>query len=164
MIEVTPAQLGDLGGITAIYNHYIKTSVATFEENELSEEQVQSRIDKVRSASLPWLVARGAGGPVLGYCYARPWHERSAYRFSVETSLYVADGLSGKGIGSRLYEVLLQALRERGFHTAIGGISLPNAASVALHEKFGFEKVAHYRQVGRKFEAWIDVGYFQLML
>jgi phosphinothricin acetyltransferase len=151
----------DLPEIAAIYNHYIRTSVSTFEEQQLSDDEVKSRIQKVRDASLPWLVTRRSGA-VVGYCYARPWHERAAYRYSVETSLYVVDGASGQGIGTAMYAALLKEIQAKGLKTAIAGISLPNAASVALHEKFGFQKAAHYHSVGFKFNEWIDVGYWQL--
>lgn len=147
--------------IAAIYNHYIRTSVSTFEEQALSCDEVGARIQKVKAAGLPWLVARRAGA-VVGYCYARPWHERAAYRYSVETSLYVAAGASRQGIGTVMYQALLKELHEKGLKTAMAGISLPNAASVGLHEKFGFQKAGHYFSVGFKFNEWIDVGYWQL--
>jgi phosphinothricin acetyltransferase len=89
---------------------------------------------------------------------------RAAYRYSAETSVYVAQGQGGRGIGSALYKALLEELRTRGIHMAIGGIAQPNPASVALHESLGFEKVAHFKQVGRKFDRWIDVGYWELRL
>ena len=100
----------------------------------------------------------------LGYAYATSWRVRSAYRFSVESTVYVATGHGGKGNGSALYRSLIAALREPGLQVVIGGLALPNEASVALHECIGFEKVAHFRRVGRKFEQWIDVGYWELQL
>jgi len=158
---VEPARSEDIHEIAVIYNHYIRTSFSTFEEQALSDNEVETRVQKVRDAMLPWLVARGGGG-VVGYCYGRPWHERAAYRCSVETSLYVAEGASGQGIGTAMYTALLKEIQSKGFKTAIGGISLPNPASVALHEKFGFQKAAHYHSVGFKFNEWVDVGYWQL--
>jgi phosphinothricin acetyltransferase len=116
------------------------------------------------SAVLPWLVHEDAAGRVTGYAYATKWRVRSAYRFSAETSVYVAPGQGGQGIGSALYTALLAALRQRGVHMAIGGIAQPNPASVALHERLGFVKVAHFSEVGRKFDRWIDVGYWELRL
>jgi len=101
---------------------------------------------------------------LLGYCYASKWKGRCAYRYSVESTVYLSPDATGKGIGSKLYGTLLAELRQRQFHTVIGGIALPNPASVALHEKLGFEKVAQFRQVGNKFGRWIDVGYWQLLL
>jgi L-amino acid N-acyltransferase YncA len=153
----------DAEAIAAIYNHYIQTSIATFEEGPVTREDISQRMDGVRSASLPWLVAERAGR-VIGYAYATPWKSRSAYRFSAEASMYIAPGHVGCGTGSALYAELIAAVRERGIHVLIGGISLPNEASVAINEKFGFRKVAHFSEVGFKFGKWIDVGYWQLAL
>jgi phosphinothricin acetyltransferase len=82
----------------------------------------------------------------------------------VESTIYLRPDAAGRGLGTKLYSSLLAELRDRQLHVAIGGIALPNAASVALHEKLGFEKVAHFRQVGNKFDRWVDVGYWQLIL
>jgi phosphinothricin acetyltransferase len=111
----------------------------------------------------PWFVCE-EDGKVAGYAYARQWRERAAYRNSVEASIYLDPSLTGKGIGSALFGALLTELRTRGFRTVIGGVSLPNEASVALLEKFGLRPVAHFKEVGYKFDRWIDVGYWQLML
>jgi phosphinothricin acetyltransferase len=135
----------------------------TFEEEALPPSEIAQRIKVVWSASLPWLVAE-VGGQVAGYAYASKWHGRSAYRFSTEITVYVAPAHVGRGIGSKLYGQLFPILRDRGIHAVIGGIALPNEASVALHEKFGLEKVAHFREVGYKFDRWIDVGYWQRIL
>jgi L-amino acid N-acyltransferase YncA len=152
----------DAAAIAAIYNHYIATTTISFEEQAVEVQEMAQRIDSV-SAKLPWYVYE-RDGQVLGYAYATPWRVRSAYRFSVESSVYVASGCAGEGIGSKLYTVLLDDLRARGIHMVLGGIAQPNPASVALHERLGFEKVAHFSQVGRKFEQWIDVGYWELRL
>ncbi len=104
------------------------------------------------------------GEHIVGYAYATPWKPRSAYRFSVEASVYVDFAHMGWGTGSLLYGQLLSVLQEKQIHMVIAGISLPNEASVALHEKFGFRKVAHFPEVGFKFGSWIDVGYWQRAL
>lgn len=153
----------DAEAIAAIYNHYVQTSVATFEEDPVTSEDIRNRMEGVRSASLPWFGAERAGR-VIGYAYATPWKGRSAYRFSAEASMYIDSGHVGHGTGSALYANLIAAVRDRGIHVLIGGISLPNEASVALNEKFGFRKVAHFAEVGFKFGKWIDVGYWQLAL
>ena len=150
----------DAGAIAGIYNHYILNSVITFEEEVVSPTEMAGRIGKVRTASLPYLVEE-RDDRVIGYAYAGRWHDRSAYRYSVETTIYLDADYLGKNIGSGLYAALLQQLKERGMHVAIGGIALPNPGSVALHEKLGFRKVAHYAEVGFKFNQWIDVGYWQ---
>ncbi|MEP6591257.1 MAG: N-acetyltransferase family protein, partial [Gemmatimonadota bacterium] len=111
---------------------------------------------------LPWLVAE-QGGVVVGYAYAGKWKTRHGYRFTVESTVYLDPNHVGHGTGSRLYRALLDALRLQGVHSAIGGIGLPNEPSVRLHERLGFEKVAHFHENGIKFGRWIDVGYWQLV-
>jgi phosphinothricin acetyltransferase len=160
--SIRAAAAGDPAAIAAIYNHYVARTVITFEEEPVSAPEMARRIEAT-SASLPWLVAEREG-EVVGYAYATPWRARSAYRFSVEVTVYVDPDRPRLGIGRRLYEALLPELHARGIHAAFGVIALPNDASVALHERFGFEKVAHLREVGFKFDRWIDVGYWQLLL
>ena len=157
---VTPA---DAGAVAAIYNHYVLHTVVTFEEEPVTADEMSRRIDEVRAASLPWFVAERAGA-IAGYAYASRWRARSGYRFSSEVTVYLAPEQGRRGIGSVLYAELLSVLRGSGLHAAIGGIALPNDSSVALHEKFGFKKVAHFEQTGFKFNRWIDVGYWQLIL
>jgi len=160
---IRAAEPPDAAGIAAIYNHYVERSIVTFEEEPVSDAEMARRIEDVRADSLPWLVAEEKG-EVLGYASSRPWKPRRGYRFSAEVTVYAEHGSAGRGIGTALYEHLLPALRARGIHAAMGGIALPNAASVALHEKLGFEKVAHFREVGFKFDRWIDVGYWEKIL
>ncbi|MFZ6712536.1 arsinothricin resistance N-acetyltransferase ArsN1 family B [Undibacterium sp. TC9W] len=159
---IRTATAADAAAIINIYNHYIATTTISFEENPVTEQEMAQRIKDV-SASLPWYVEE-QDGVVIGYAYATPWRARSAYRFSVESTVYVAASHAGQGIGKRLYQTLIADLRQRGIHVIIGGIAQPNAASVALHESLGFEKVAHFKDVGRKFEQWVDVGYWELGL
>lgn len=157
------AEAGDAAAIANIYNPYIANTTITFEELLVSAEQIAQRILDIRAAALPWLVAEDAG-QVVGYAYASPWKARSAYRHSVEVSVYLQDQVQGQGWGSRLYEALFSALKERQVHVAIGGIALPNPGSIALHEKFGMKQVARFEQVGFKFGQWLDVGYWQRVL
>jgi len=159
---VRPATSQDAAAIAAIYNHYVANSIITFEEEPVSVDEMSARLAEV-TGSLPWLVFE-SDGEVKGYAYASPWKSRCAYRYSVETTVYLAAKSTGRGIGTQLYTALLADLRRRSLHSVIGGVALPNEASVSLHEKFGFEKVAHFKQVGWKFERWIDVGYWELML
>ena len=146
-----------------IYNHYIRETVVTFEEEPLSASEIARRIEEVQRASLHWLVAERDGN-VLGYAYAGKWNRRTAYRFAVEVTVYIDPDHVGRGLGSRLYRQLFALLERQGIHAVIGGIALPNEASVALHEKFGLQKVAHFKEVGFKFNRWIDVGYWQRFL
>jgi phosphinothricin acetyltransferase len=160
---IRPAVTKDAEALCAIYNHYVRHSVATFEEQPIDRDEMTRRIDSVLGAGLPWRVLETPDG-VTGYACADRWKSRSAYRHSVETTIYLASGTIGRGLGSRLYGELLAALRALPIHAAMGGIALPNPASIALHERCGFRKVAHFEQVGRKFGTWIDVGYWQRLL
>jgi phosphinothricin acetyltransferase len=153
----------DAASIAEIYNQYVESSIVTFEEEPVTAVDIARRIDDVRSASLPWLVAE-KGNRMAGYAYASRWRTRSAYRFSTEITAYVTPESVGRGIGSNLYSQIIPLLRTQHVHAVMGGIALPNDASVALHENFGFRKVAHFEQVGFKFGRWIDVGYWQLLL
>lgn len=158
-----PATAIDAAALARIYNYYVLNTVITFEEEPVSAATMATRVAEVQSASLPWLVAE-VDGVVVGYTYASKWKVRSAYRYSVETTIYLEQGREGQGLGTRLYSELLRILREQGIHAAIGGAALPNEASVALHEKLGFERVATFRQVGFKFQQWVDVAYWQILL
>jgi L-amino acid N-acyltransferase YncA len=160
---VRAATLADAEAIAEIYNHYITSTVVTFEAEPVASSEIAQRMQVIAAASLPWLVAE-VGGQVAGYAYASKWNGRSAYKFSAEITVYLAPARVGQGIGSKLYGRLFPILRERGMHAVIGGIALPNAASVALHEKLGLEKVALFKEVGFKFDRWIDVGYWQRTL
>jgi L-amino acid N-acyltransferase YncA len=160
---IRDATHADAATIAAIYNYYVSDTIVTFEEELVPPSEIARRIEEVQSASLPWLVAERAGA-VVGYAYATKWRSRHGYRFSAEVTVYLDRDQGGRGIGSLLYGKLIARLRDGGYHTAMGGIALPNQASVALHEKFGFRKVAHFEQAGIKFDTWIDVGYWQLLL
>ena len=160
---IRPVTTADAEAIARIYNYYILNTVITFEEDPISAEDMAARIAETQGLSLPWLVAV-VEGAIVGYAYARKWRPRSAYRYSVETTIYLEHGHEGRGIGRSLYAALLPLVRERGMHVAIGGVALPNDASLALHEKLGFERVATFRQVGFKHDRWVDVTYLQLVL
>lgn len=153
----------DAEAIADIYNHYIENTVTTFEETALTRIDVAGRIAKVQLAGYPWFVAESMSG-IVGYAYASPWKARAAYRHTAEVSVYILPSAASQGWGTKLYQALFGDLRDRAFHTVIGGVTLPNPASVALHQKFGMKKVAHFEHVGRKFEDWLDVGYWQLSL
>ena len=152
----------DASAICKMYNHYIRETVITFEEEELTDQEMLERIKKVTNKFI-WLVYE-LDGEILGYAYANTWRERIAYRYSIETSVYVDPNAKGKGIGKMLYQELLEYLKEKGYQQIIGGITLPNEASEKFHEHFGFKKVAHFSKVGLKFDQWHDVGFWQLDL
>lgn len=158
---IREATTDDAAAFCDIYNHYVASTVVTFEERPVSIGAMQRRIREVPDPSL-WLAADDGG--VRGFAFAREWSGRSAYRFTVETTVYLEPRSRGRGTGSQLYEALIARLRSRGLHSAIGVVALPNPGSVALHEKAGFRKVAHLREVGRKFDRWIDVGFWERLL
>ncbi len=159
---IRAVSLSDARSISDIYNVYVKNSTITFEEIPVSPDTMMERI-KSATQNYPWLVYE-IDGSVVGYTYGRKWRNRAAYRNSVETGTYLHPQFTGRGIGSELKKELLGLLKEKSFHTVISGIALPNPASIALNEKFGFKKVAHFKEVGYKFNRWIDVGYWQLIL
>ena len=159
-IHIRTAVSADAAALTSIYNHYILNSVITFEEAVIATSEMSRRIEDITQAGLPWLVAQRAG-EIIGYAYAGPWRSRSAFRFTVESTVYMASGIVGTGTGTALYQALLAQLDADGKHCVVGAISLPNAGSVKLHERLGFRKVAHFEQVGYKFDRWIDVGFWQ---
>lgn len=159
---IREARLSDAEAIAAIYNHYVLHTVVTFEEEPVSGAAMEERMRRV-AERFPWLVHE-EGGEVLGYSYAAPWQVRSAYRYTAESTVYLREDVRGRGIGRPLYAALLARVAALGAHVAVGGIALPNPASVALHERLGFRKTAHMPEVGRKFERWIDVGWWALRL
>ncbi len=160
---IRDAEPNDAERVCRIYNPYVQNTIITFEEEPVSGEQMQTRIGEIQARALPWIVY-GEAGDVVGYAYASRWKSRSAYRHSVESTVYVAGDCTGRGIGSALYEELLSRLRQTSVHAIMGGIALPNEASIRLHERFGFRKIAHFEQIGFKLGRWIDVGYWQLIL
>lgn len=163
MAVLRPAASDDAQRICEIYNHFVAETVVTFEEQPVTEDQMERRISDLSVIGLPWLV-KEVDGEIIGYACATPWKSRSAYRHSVESTIYLAPEFTGRGIGSELYRALIDELRTRTYHCAIGGIALPNAASIALHERLGFEKIGLFREVGWKLGRWVDVGYWELLL
>lgn len=159
---IRPATLSDATDIRDIYNEYILNSIITFEEQTVTTEEIRARIQRI-TQSYPWLVYE-ENDKVAGYTYATRWKERSAYRHSVETAMYLNKDVIGKGIGTKLKGAILDELKSMGIHCIISGIALPNPASVALNEKFGFRKVAHFKEVGFKMNQWVDVAYWELIL
>jgi phosphinothricin acetyltransferase len=152
----------DAGACAAIYRPYVEASAISFEEAAPDAEEFRRRIESY-GASHAWLVAE-AGGAVAGYAYACAFNERLVYRWSAGVSVYVAEDRRGQGIGRALYTQLFDRLRARGFRMACAGITLPNEASVRLHESLGFEPVGVYREIGWKQGRWWDVGWWQLEL
>lgn len=151
----------DTLSICDIYNFYIKNSTATFEEDVVRREEIERRIMEV-TANYPWVVYE-ENEKIIGYAYATKWKDRSSYRYSAESTVYVHKDNFGKGIGRKLMIRLIEESSERGLHKLIAGIALPNDASIALHEKLGFVKCGVFKEVGFKFGKWIDVGYWEIV-
>ncbi|HEX8366181.1 MAG TPA: GNAT family N-acetyltransferase [Allosphingosinicella sp.] len=159
---VRPATLGDAAAIAAVYAPYVSDSFVSFETEAPDEAEMRRRIEN-GGLLYPWLVGE-AEGRVCGYASASPFRTRAAYRYAVETSVYLAPAACGRGFGRALYRQLLDLLARQGFTQAIGAISLPNAPSVRLHEALGFTPAGTYREVGWKCGRWIDVGLWQRAL
>ncbi len=157
---IRSARSEDAPQIAALYSHYVQSTTISFEEKALTGEDMAGRLAAVAAAGLPWLVAEREG-ELAGFACASPWKVRHAYRHSVEISIYLQPQQRGSGIGSALYTQLFARLSELPIHAVLACIALPNAHSVALHEKFGMRKVAHFAEVGYKFGQWLDVGYWQ---
>lgn len=160
--KIRSVLLSDAKNICDIYNYYVETSSISFEESTVSLDEMEDRIAQL-SSQYPWLVYEKAG-VVVAYAYAGSWKSRSAYRFTLESTVYKSHDLREKGVGTALYENLFGELNEIYARSVMAVIALPNEASVGFHEKMGFEKVAHFKEVGYKLEQWIDVGYWQKML
>jgi L-amino acid N-acyltransferase YncA len=152
----------DAPACALIYAPHVQASATSFEEQAPTAGEVAARIARI-SATHPWLVAED-GDEVIAYAYACPHRERHAYRWAADVSVYVADGCRGQGVGRRLYEALFKRLRAQRYRMACAGITLPNEASVALHESLGFVPVGVFREIGWKAGAWQDVGWWQLDL
>jgi len=159
---IRKADIGDSAAIADIYNWYIDNTCVTFEEVPVSAADMGQRMQQ-GEAHCPWFVLE-EDGAVLGYAYATFWKARSAYKLSRETTIYLHRDAIGDGRGYRLYRHLIDDLRPSPIHVLVAGIALPNAASVALHEKLGFRKAGQFAEVGRKFDQYIDVGYWQMNL
>ena len=159
---IRPVTSSDAEALCEIYNYYVLNTHVNFEEDTVPIAEMEQRIINITN-KYPWLIYEEEG-KVIGYTYASEWKSRCSYRFSVESTVYLAHGTVGKGIGSKLYEALLEAISQTNVHAVIGGIAQPNEPSIALHEKFGFEKVAHFKEVGYKFDRWIDVAYWEKIL
>lgn len=152
----------DASACAAIYAPHVAESATSFEEDPPDATEFSERISRTTSTH-PWLVAE-RDGEVVGFAYACPHRARAAYRWATEVSVYVAAEQCGKGNGRALYTELMERLRKQRFQVVCAGITLPNEASVALHESLGFVPVGVYRRIGWKAGAWWDVGWWQLEL
>ncbi len=161
-VRIRQAADGDAAAVAAIYAPYVRDTIISFETAAPTPAEMGGRIAAI-STRHPWLVAE-QGGEVLGYAYAGEHRSRAAYRWDVDVAVYLAADAHRRGLGRRLYLALFELLRRQGYINAYAGISLPNAASVGLHEALGFLPVGVYRKVGYKQGAWHDVGWWSLNL
>ncbi|MDQ6836708.1 MAG: N-acetyltransferase family protein [Actinomycetota bacterium] len=152
----------DGGPCAAVYAPAVEDGVASFEEQAPDGEEMAARIERI-SVRYPWLVACDAD-TVLGYAYATEHRSRAAYRWAADTAVYVSPADHRRGLGAALYAALLGLLTEQGLYVACAGITLPNPASVALHERMGFVLIGHYSQIGYKRGGWRTVGWWQARL
>ncbi len=161
MISLRAAVPADAASILAIYAPYVVASAVSFELEPPSVKEMKARIVGAED-KYPWIVAVDQESDViLGYAYATAFRVRLAYRFAVETSIYIAGNFQGQGVGRMLYPALLATLREQGYTQAIAAITLPNDTSIKLHEGVGFKRAGVYREVGYKNNRWLDVGLWQ---
>ena len=165
MIAIRAAEPSDAAAIAAIYAPQVLTGTATFEIEPPDARAMRTRM-AASDGLYPWLVATNGDpdGGVIGYAYATRFRDRPAYRYVVETTIYMADTVQRRGAGRLLYEALIDTLRAQGFVHALGAIALPNDASIGLHEAVGFRRTGVYREVGYKQGQWIDVGIWQCEL
>ena len=159
---VRPASLDDLPALTAIYNHYIVNTTVTFDLQPFEPAGRRAWFDDHAAGGRHrLLVAAGTDGAILGYASTSRWRPKAAYDTTVESSVYCRADALGRGIGTRLYAALFEALAAEDVHRIVAGIGQPNPASVALHERFGFRQVGVFTSVGRKFGTYWDVAWFE---
>lgn len=154
----------DLEALTALYNHYVEHTAITFDLEPFAVEARRAWLEGFGESGRHQLFVAEEQGAVAGYAGTRGFRDKRAYDTSVETSVYLAPGATGRGLGRALYERLFAALEGADVHRAIAGITLPNDASVALHRRFGFESVGVMREVGRKHDRWWDVLWMEKAL
>lgn len=152
--------IDDLKEIVDIYNYYIENTAITFDRTPFTIDDFKQKIASIYK-KYPFIIFK-ENNEILGFAYGSSWRAKPSYKHTAESTIYLKKGVLGKGIGTKLYTELLQQLKKQKFHTIIGGLTLPNDASIMLHEKLGFKKVAQFNEVGRKFDQWHDVAFWQL--
>lgn len=162
MITIRPVQPSDVVKITDLYNWYIVNTTITFEIAAIAYAEMEKRIQE-RVQQYDWLVAE-INQEVVGYAYYGKFHTRAAYRHTVESSIYLSSEHTGKGLGTALYSALIQSATTHGFRELISLVTLPNPASLTLHQKLGFIEAGLLRNVGYKFDQYLDVSIWQKSL
>lgn len=159
---IRPVRSTDAAAITGIYNEYVTRTTISFETEAVHTDEMRRRIEAL-VPNFPYLVAESKGH-IVGYCYAHPWKNRAAYIHTLETTIYLAPGHRGCGLGRLLMDSLTNKCRQRGVHALIACITADNTASIAFHERLGFRRVSLFREVGYKFGRWLDVADLELLL
>jgi phosphinothricin acetyltransferase len=159
---IRPVTPEDAEAICAIYNNYVLNTVVTFEEESVSAAEMKERIASV-TKDFPWYVYE-ENGEIIAYAYLHYYHSRSAYRFTVEDSIYVKKGRQKAGIGTQLLNLLIGDAKKLGKHSILAILGIPNDASEALHKKCGFQKMGDMDELGFKLGRWADVGFWKLRL
>ncbi len=157
-----PVTVADAQQLVDIYNYYVIHSIVTLDLVPFSAQDFEEKISTI-SSQFPFIVYE-ENDEILGYAYANTFRTKPAYNKTVELTIYLKHSTLGKQIGKKMYSELIQQLKAENYHVLIGGLTLPNEVSVKLHEGFGFEKVAHFKEVGYKFDKWHDVGFWQLTI
>lgn len=159
---IRKATIADASALLEIYNYYVIHTTVTFDEEPLTLNTFTEKIALILTG-YPCIVFE-ENNEILGFAYGSKFRPKPAYNYTVESTVYVKNGAHGKQIGSKLYTELIALLRQQNFKSVLGVLTIPNPASVKLHEKFGFTQVAHLKEVGFKFDTWLDVGIFQLKI
>lgn len=165
-VQVRAGREDDLTALTDIYNHYVRETPVTFDISPITpDERRPWLLSHPEDGPHRLLVAQPAGdGRILGYATSSPFRPKAAYATSVETSIYLAPGVGGRGLGTLLYAALFEALADEDVHRAYAGVTLPNEASIRIHQRFGFKQIGVYEEVGRKFGAYHDVAWLEKRL
>lgn len=161
-MRIRPVQDADFSAVAELTNHFILNTAIHFGYDAVSADELREMWRKYRE-TYPFLVAE-VDGRFAGYCKAGVWRDRTAYQWTPESGIYVVPGAHRRGVGRALYLRLFEVLARQGFHSVVGGITLPNEPSVRLHEAVGFVKVGHIARAGWKFDRWWDVGFWQKSL
>ncbi|WP_407075353.1 GNAT family N-acetyltransferase [Parafrigoribacterium soli] len=163
--KIRDAALQDLPSVREIYNHYVANSTITFDEKPMTLAALRSKFQHLGKLGMPFLVAESPSGQILGYAYVYPWREKAAYRYTVESSIYLGPAATGKGLGTRLLTELIDRSRAAGLKEMIAVIADRGAdASLAMHRSFGFKEIGHMGKVGFKFGRWLGTVLMQKSL
>ncbi|MDQ2661420.1 MAG: N-acetyltransferase family protein [Actinomycetota bacterium] len=162
---IRDARQADLPAVREIYNHYVANSTVTFDEDAMALREWKAKFAYLQKLGLPFLVAESPSGQLLGYALVAPWRQKRAYRFTVESSIYLGPAAAGKGLGRALLGELLERAKAAGIKEVIAVIADQGAdASIALHEKFGFVEIGRMGRVGFKFDRWLGTVLMQRTL